>query len=363
MRSQLSVDESRKVECSFGVPVRNYLRRPGLKVSQVSGGLISSNLSTISVDRAVSFLAVLSAVVFLLVLTQIAVANAPQGTSRKIVSDDFIKNRPKTASADSRNKESQEATPTSAIQKPKMPSRRYRLASKPTIKTGPSSQNNVIAQLGITIWRLRPVKVGGTTTRAFIREKTTSSGWIPERVEADTTFREGDRVRLSIESPRPGYLYIVDRDLFADGTTGGAMLIYPWAGTDNEMRPGKLVDIPSQEDDPSYFTARLMGSNQVGELLTFILTSSPLNLPISDEPFQIANVQMTEWEKVWAGATERFEMEGGAGEAWTQQEKQAAASKGTRQLTRDDPAPQTIYRVSSADNKAFLVNLRLSYTK
>ena len=41
----------------------------------------------------------------------------------------------------------------------------------------------------------------------------------------------------------------------------------------------------------------------------------------------------------------------------------AAASQGTRQLTREDPAPQTIYRVSSTDNTAILVNVRLRYTK
>jgi hypothetical protein len=186
---------------------------------------------------------------------------------------------------------------------------------------------------------------------------------VPERVEGETMFREGDHVRISVESPRAGYLYVVDRDLFSDGTTGGAMLIYPWSVADNQMRPGRLVDIPAQEDDPSYFTARLTGHNQVGELLTFIVTTSPLDLPISDKPFQIATGQMRNWEKLWGGESERFEMEGGAGEAWTQQEQQAAARKGTRQLTRDDPAPQTIYRISVADNRALLVNVRLRYAK
>ncbi len=100
--------------------------------------------------------------------------------------------------------------------------------------------------------------------RALIREKGKSSGWMADRVEADTTFREGDHVRISVESPRAGYLYVVDRDLFSDGTTGSAMLIYPWSHADNQMRPGRLVDIPAQEDDPSYFTARLTSPNQVG---------------------------------------------------------------------------------------------------
>jgi len=219
----------------------------------------------------------------------------------------------------------------------------------------------VLAQLGITIWRLRQAKDGEVGTRALIREK--SSSWVPERVEADTTFREGDRVRLSVESPTKGYLYVLDRDVFADGTTGGVMLIYPWAGALNELRAGKLVDIPSQDDDPSYFTARLTTPNQVGELLTFIFSTSPLDLPTSDKPLQISKVQITEWEKLWAGSTERFEMEGGAGEAWTLEEQQAAARKTGRQLTQGDPAPQTIYRVSGGNSRVMFVNVRFQYAK
>lgn len=293
-------------------------------------------------------------------------ADPPQGTPRKIVSDDFTKNRQETASTTSNSKGSQGQASNGIPPKPRPPRRTYRLASQPTVKTRPSSTGSVIAQLGITIWRLRPVDASNAGGRALIREKGKSSGWVPERVEADTTFREGDHVRLSIESPRSGYLYVVDRDLFSDGTTGGAMLIYPWSdlpGGDNQMRPGKLIDIPAQDDDPGYFTARLSSPDQVGEILTVIITTTPLDLPISDKPFQISNVQMSKWEKLWGGQSERFEMEGGVGEAWTKQEQQAAARKGTRQLTRDDPAPQTIYRVSTTDNKAILVNVRLRYGK
>ncbi len=236
-----------------------------------------------------------------------AFADLPQGTPRKIVSDDFTKNRPDASSTDSRSKESQKQSSKNSatgsqskgsqgqsakatITNPTLHRRTYRLASRPVIKSPrptdrrrPSS-DTFIPQLGITIWRLRPANANDKGTRALIREKSTPSGWVPERVEADTTFREGDHVRLSIESPHARYLYVIDRDLFADGTKGGAMLIYPWAGVDNEMRPGKLVDIPSQEDDPSYFTARLSDRNQVGELLTFIVTSSPLNLHKNNKP-------------------------------------------------------------------------------
>jgi hypothetical protein len=293
--------------------------------------------------------------------TALTFADPPQGTPRKIVSDDFTKNRQEAASA-TPSKGPQGQASKSIPPKPRQPRRTYRLASAPIKTPRPTTSLSVVAQLGITIWRLRPVDSSDAGGRALIREKG-KSGWVPERVEGETMFREGDHVRISVESPRAGYLYVVDRDLFSDGTTGGAMLIYPWSDADNQMRPGRLVDIPAQEDDPSYFTARLTSPNQVGELLTFIVTSSPLDLPKSDKPFQISNVQMNKWEKSWGGQSERFEMEGGAGEAWTQQEQQAGARKGTRQLTRDDPAPQTIYRVSTSDNKALLVNVRLRYSK
>jgi hypothetical protein len=317
------------------------------------------------VDCARVFRALLCSLVVLVGTQSAAFANPPQGTERKIVSDDFTKNRQEAVPTTSNSKGPHGQTSANTSPQPK-PRRTYRLASQPTINARPESIGAVVAQLGITIWRLRPVTANDSGARVLVREKNKSSEWVPERVETDTTFREGDHVRLSIESPRAGYLYVVDRDLFADGSTGGAMLIYPWAdmhGGDNQMRPGKLVDIPAQEDDPSYFTTRPTSPDQVGEILTVIVTTSPLDLPISDKPIEISRADMAKWEKMWGGESERFELEGGAGEAWTRQEQQAAARKGTRQLTRDDPSPQTIYRISAADNKALLLDVRLRYTK
>lgn len=292
----------------------------------------------------------------------ISFAALPQGTSRKIVSDDFTKNRKQTASVESRSKASPGQSSNKTPSKPRK-QRTYRLASSSRL---PISQTSAIAQLGITIWKVRRAKVNDTGARMLVREKGKSAEWVPERVEADATFREGDHLRLSIESPRAGYLYVVDRDLFKDGTTGDAKLIYPWTdmrGGDNQVSPGKLVDIPAQEDDPNYFKASPSGPDQVGEVLTIIVTKSQLDLPISDEPIQISNAELAKWEKMWGGESERFEMEGGAGEAWTEQEKQAAAKKNTRQLTRNDPAPQTIYRLTPKKNDAFLLNVRLSYIR
>jgi hypothetical protein len=277
---------------------------------------------------------------------------AYQDTQRKIVSDDFTKNRQEGILSQPGN------NPTK-LPRPK-PRRTYRLASNPLIKVQPS---NNIAQLGITIWRLRVANPNDFGRRALLREKSQALSWKAERVESDAIFREGDHVRLSVESPRPGYLYVIDRDLYADGTTGGAMLIYPWSDADNRLRPGRLIDIPAQEDDPSYFAARLTTANQIGELLTFIVTSTPLGLPVGEKPFEIATGQLREWETRWAGLSERFEMEGGAGEPWTQEEQRAAVRNGTRQLTRDDPPPQTIYVLATKKMDTFLFNVKLSYAR
>ncbi len=301
-------------------------------------------------------------VVFSLAIVLCACAWASAQTERKIISDDFTGNRKEVTSTNRASTASAAARARSR--------RTYRLATKPIARPRTNPNGDDDAKLGITIWRLRPVTTGdsgstagGNGTRILTREKGTTTEWVPERVEADTNFRDGDRVRLSIESASNGYLYVVDRELFADGSTGDAMLIYPWAGADNQVQPGRLVDIPAQEDDPSFFTARPSSARQVGEVLTIIITSSRLDLPISDKPLQLSSSQVAQWEKTWGGQTERFEMDGGAGQAWTKEEQLASAKRGTRQLTREDPPPQTIYRVATTDKKALLVNVRLRYGK
>jgi hypothetical protein len=284
----------------------------------------------------------------------------PQGTPRKIISDDFTKNRQSGVQGTNKDLERQGSSGTERKGKQK---RTYRLASAPAKTAQSTAKPTIITQLGITIWRLRPATARDTGARMLVREK--SAAMVPERVEAGTVFHEGDQIRLSVESAEPGYLYVADRELLSDGSMGAAMLIYPWAGMhgDNRIGPGKLIDIPAQQDDPNYFTARRSSPNHAGEILTIIVTNSPINLPISDKPIQISNADLANWERDWGGQTDRYEMEGGAGQTWTTHEQQAAAHTNARQLTREDPAPQSIYRISGRDNKALLVNVRLNYGK
>src|SRR5262249_5091990 len=158
-------------------------------------------------------------------------------------------------------------------------------------------------------------------------------------------------------------LYIVDRERYSDGSFGDAMLIFPTLRPrhgDNHVQPGKLIDIPAQEDQYSYFTAQPAGNrrDQVAEVLTIVLTTRPLPLQIGDQPQKIPASEITKWDQLWGGVSERLELVGGAGRTWTREEKSASAETG-RQLSQSGPPPQTVYRVSRTASGQFLVTVPL----
>ena len=247
--------------------------------------------------------------------------------NRSIVSEDFTKHRP-------RQKRRRHRV-----------SRTYRLASIPLDTPLDKSDPNTL-KVGVTLWTVQRIDDGRSRKE------------VAKRVEADTQFREGDLLRLSIESPRTGYLYVVDRDWFTNGSSGETNLIFPVRGEDNRLKAGKLIEIPAERHAPFKAAPK---PNQAGEMLTILITKAPLSLPLSNNFLPISHAQLTQWENMWSGMTERFEMNGGAGQVRTLPEQQAAATGGIRQLTRDDPAPQTIYFLTPRSTDGLLFNLLLSY--
>jgi hypothetical protein len=287
-----------------------------------------------------------------------AIAQTQDDNSRQIVLDSFTKARPpKTATSSA-------GTGTRPPSIRKRPT--YRRASgTPSLASRPRTNE----ELGITVWRLRPAKQDDGGARLLVMENSQSSQWTPERLEVDTPLQVGDRVRISVESPRVGYLYVIDREQYADGSFGDPYLIFPTSrtrGGDNRVRPGKLIDIPAQEDNPNYFTLVPSPSrgDQVAEVLSFIVTATPLaDLPISDKPLKLSKSDVAKWEQTWSSEVERFEMNGGAGRTWTNEEKAAGAMAGTRLLTQEEPAPQTVYRFAGRNKSAILVTVPLRYGK
>jgi len=223
-------------------------------------------------------------------------------------------------------------------------------------------------EIGVTVWRLRPARDNDVGWRVLVLDGLKQAQYTPERIEASTPLKVGDRVRITVESPRPGFLYIVDREQYVDGSFGDPMLIFPTLktrGGDNRVMPGKLIDIPAQEDQYSYFTAQPAGSrrDQIAEVLTVILTPSPLPVTIGDQPLKILQSQVSEWEKLWGGLTETLELIDGAGRTWTNEEKAASAANG-RQLTQGGPPPQTVYRVAAKKSGGpLMVTVPLRYAR
>ena len=218
--------------------------------------------------------------------------------------------------------------------------------------------------IGVTVWRLRPSAASDDATARILVHGPASSKdqeWTPERVEADTPLSVGQRVRLSVESPREGYLYVFDREQYADGSYGPAYLIFPTTrlrAGDNAVKAGAVVEIPAQADDPAYFTLQRSRPDQVAEMITVLVTPQRLDLAIGAGALEIGAAQLATWESQWGALAERLEMADGAGKAYTPAEKAAGATSGTL-LTKDDPLPQTIYRVDARPGAPVLVNIPL----
>jgi hypothetical protein len=321
-----------------------------------------------SMIRTVSVQMTGLAAVFVIACVSPATAHAQEAGSRQIVLDEFTRARP----AESSEKAASPSNPKSRTRHPTG----NRIAKRPTYhRVGIAISASAIAkqrpaaeELGITLWRLRPSREGDGSVRLLTMENAQSSQWTPERMEADAPLKVGERVRISVESPRVGYLYVVDREQYADGSLGDAYLIFPTTRTrsgNNRVVPGKLIDIPAQEDDPPFFTLvpSANRSDQVAEVLSFIVTTQPLEgLPITDKPLKVSKSDIAKWEKSWSSEVERFEMNGGAGRAWTKEEKAASATSATRLLTQEEPAPQTVYRMV-AKTGSLLVTVPLRYGK
>ncbi len=220
--------------------------------------------------------------------------------------------------------------------------------------------------VGITLWRLRPSKPADEQrVRSLIQEESGQREWTPERLTGDTPLLPGQKVRISVESARTGYLYVIDREEYAGGAKGDPYLIFPTLrtrGGNNRVAAGVLIEIPAADDSTPYFTVENTRADQTGELLTILVSKEPLaGVSIGDRRLKLTEAQVEQWEKKWKAKTQRLDAKGQAGKAYTGAEKDAGAGKS--QLTHDDPVPQTMYRVDAKPGAPLLVEFRLNTKK
>ncbi len=224
----------------------------------------------------------------------------------------------------------------------------------------------VFAQVGVTLWRFRPSTSGDKTKELVEEGESERTEWSLERMEEGTLLTPGQKVRLSIESlSRDGYLYVINREEYADGSLGDARLIFPTKKTlegANRVKAGKMVYIPGP---PNYFRIKPSSSSKghVAEVLTVLVSSKLLIDPsrLSETAITLPKETVEGWEKQWATQATKFEMEGGAGRVMTEKE-QSAASADAASLSQDDPVPQTIYRLAIKPEDALVIRLPLKFT-
>jgi hypothetical protein len=200
------------------------------------------------------------------------------------------------------------------------------------------------AQVGVTIWL---VDSGQSKGVEQIGEEQ-----LIERLDTNDAYAAGDTIRLRIESPTGGYLYIVDQEQYADGTYGPAMLAFPTLKLrkgNNVIQPWQPIDIPAY---PSVwrFRARELKEGetrkvQTAEVLTVIISPKPLVDPvrITDRQLALGKGEFENWRAKWQTAIQQFDLENAVG--------QAGRTKGIEQLGEEADAedalgPQTTYRVA-----------------
>lgn len=250
---------------------------------------------------------------------------------------------------------------------PKKPAASQSSPAKNTTAQNQAAEQAEGEMIGLTIWRLRASRAadGKDSRLLLLDESKKEAEWTPERVEADTLFANGDRVRLSIESPRDGYLYVIDREVYTNGKTSDPYLIFPALNIRNganSVSAGKLIELPNDN------TAFVLGSslsnpNYVGEYLTILVTHEPLKNVQPDKGLvKLDEATVAQLESQWGGSAERFELIGGAGKAYTKAEKEAGQDS-SRALTQDDAMPQTLYHVDIKQGAPLLVKVPLRTSK
>jgi Domain of unknown function (DUF4384) len=223
------------------------------------------------------------------------------------------------------------------------------------------------SEIGVTLWRMRPAKTDDAVEiRDLIqRGNGPKEEWTPERVASDTEFHEGQILRLSIESLRPGFLYVIDRAKYQDDTYGDPYLIFPTKQIydgNNQVEAGRAIQIPGPEEEPFTLERAQTKDGQLQESEELIILVVPQRLqsfPVAPTDRQkLSEQSVASLLKRYTAAYEVSEKIGGAGSAITVAEKRAAKTSDKR-LSAENPYPQTIYRLATKPSDVMLIKVEL----
>lgn len=226
---------------------------------------------------------------------------------------------------------------------------------EPSYPVGQPPPGTSYATIGFNVWRTRPVTTRDIDDAA--RDTVEAEETVSERIDDGEYISVGERFRFSIESltegflpNNGGYLYVINREQYADGSFGKAWLLFPNAQTfngENIIKTGQPLELPKSA--VPYRIQRSTGrSDQVAE--TYIIIISPWKFllpPLGEKRTELPPDQFADWERQFSGRAYRASLRGGVGKTRTKREQKV----GTREtveadepLTSNDPLPQTILR-------------------
>ena len=328
-------------------------------------------------------LSILTVLVFC--LTSLTIIGQDDTKTRSITSDDFASQRPTRKSRSSNKNSSNRRITYKFVRRDKNVVKRK--PSKTGSKDTTANTNKTVvktekvSEIGLTVWRLRPPRESDIGVKLPVLD---TSGvrkmWVAERVNPEKGFQAGERVRIAIESSYSGYLYVINSEIYSNGTYGEPSLIFPVSVDDknNLIRPGVLVDIPDQTEDLPYFLINPKKENYMGELLTVIISPNRLTSLKIDSNGKIKNLdslidleedaeaeifsRTDSQDKTYSITESEAACGAKVRKANTRQLERPCGEK-TRELTREEPLPQTIYRVKTIAGQPTVTFITLNVRK
>jgi hypothetical protein len=216
------------------------------------------------------------------------------------------------------------------------------------------------AQVGVTIWRVDEGHSKGSVEQEG-EEQTI------ERVDTNSPYTDGDTIRLTIESPTAGFLYIIDQEQYSDGSYSPAMLVFPTLKTrkgKNFVSTWESVDIPAFPAVWRFTPRKLeeceLRKEQTREVLTIIISQKRLVAPqrLGDEQLKLNKGEFENWRSRWQKPIQQFDVEGAVGEIFS--------TRGIEQVGEEAGAgneigAQTTYRVAIMPGTPIFVTLPLKF--
>ena len=199
--------------------------------------------------------------------------------------------------------------------------------------------------IGLNVWHMRPsVENSQVRMRGFVHDADPNGklDWTPFKTSLSTPITEGDYLRLGVQSSRPGFLYIVDRDIYRDGEKGPATLIFPTLrlrGGSNAVGGRIPVEIPHPLDRPPALRAVRTRADQTAIEIFAIVTQQPISdLTAATDAQAVSSKRIEQWEREWGRDVDFVEDRSVIGKEYTAAQREAAVS-----FVEDSASPFMIF--------------------